>query len=419
MEHRARLKSREWEAKHARAGVAWTSVVLLLLIFGSVQFVQGQTFSLVHVFTNGRDGESPNSITIDRAGNLYGTSAGGVFRAKPVSGGWIFTPLADLSYFQPVSLTIAPSGVLYGTTITGGANGNGCGTYGCGVVFSVQPPAHANGNILGGWGANYLYYFTGIPDGATASGGVVVDQAGNLYGTTAGGGAFGRGTVYELSRTSGGWAETILYDFSGLQDGMSPWAGVILDQQGNLYGTTTTGTSNYFWGTVYKLTHGQSGWTENILYAFQGGDDGGAPVTRLIFDHAGNLYGITGSAGTNLDGTVFELMPNPNGSWNFNVLYEFSGSRGGFEPPYGALTMDAAGNLYGAWVNTGAYGAGSVFKLTPANGGWTYTSLHDFTGGVDGAYPVSGVVMDANGNLYGGTLEGGADGAGVLFEITP
>ncbi len=308
--------------------------------------------------------------------------------------------------------------MLYGTTITGGANGNGCGTYGCGVVFSVQPPAHANGNILGGWGANYLYYFTGIPDGATASGGVVVDQAGNLYGTTAGGGAFGRGTVYELSRTSGGWAETILYDFSGLQDGMSPWAGVILDQQGNLYGTTTTGTSNYFWGTVYKLTHGQSGWTENILYAFQGGDDGGAPDTRLIFDGAGNLYGAAGSAGTNLDGAAYELTPT-NGVYSFSTLYEFSGSRSGFQPPYGALTIDAAGNLYGTWPNSGVHQLGSVFKLTPTNGGWTYTSLHDFTGGVDGGYPISGVVMDASGNLYGGTLAGGAYGAGVLFEITP
>ena len=133
----------------------------------------------------------------------------------------------------------------------------------------------------------------------------------------------------------------------------------------------------------------------------------------------GNLYGTAASAGSQLDGTTFELTPNLNGTWTFDTLYDFSGSRTAFQPPYGPLTMDATGDLYGTWVNAGAHGLGSVFKLTPGNGGWTYTSLHDFTGGADGSYPISGVVRDASGNLYGGTLEGGADGAGVLFEITP
>ena len=415
MEDKAQLQSRECEGRH----LAWISAVLLLLTFGSAQFVQGQTFSLVHVFTNRSDGSSPNSITIDHAGNLYGTSGSGVFRVKPLNGGWIFTPLCDLSGFEPVSVTIAPNGVLYGTTITGGLNGSGCGTYGCGVVFRLQPPARATGSVLGGWNETILYEFTGIPDGATASGGVVVDQAGNLYGTTAGGGELGRGTVYKLVRQTEAGPKLFCTRSPVSRMACRRGREWFCDQQGNLYGTTTTGTSNYFWGTVYKLSPIGSSWTESLLYAFQGGDDGGGPVSRLIFDPMGNLYGTAASAGSQLDGTTFELTPNLNGTWSFDTLYDFSGSRTGFEPPYGALTIDAAGNLYGSWVNAGAHGLGSVFKLTPGSGGWTYTSLHDFTGGVDGSYPISGVVMDANGNLYGGTLEGGAYGAGVLFEITP
>jgi len=374
---------------------------------------------LIHVFTNRDDGSSPNSIVIDRAGNLYGTSLSGVFRVKPENGGWIFTPLCTLAGYEPVSVTLAPNGVLYGTTITGGLHGSGCGTYGCGVVFRVQPPARASGTVLGGWNETVLYEFTGIPDGATASGGVVLDQAGNLYGTTAEGGELGRGTVYELTPSNGSWTETILYAFTGVEDGMSPWAGLVFDQQGSLYGTTTTGTPLYAAGTIYKLSPSGSGWTEHILYYLNGGSDGESPVTRLIFDPSGNLYGAAASGGTQLDGTAFELTANPNGSWNFGALYDFSGSRTGFQPPYGPLIIDAAGNLYGTWVNAGSYGLGSVFKLTPSNGGWSYTSLHDFTGGIDGSYPISGVVMDANGNLFGGTLEGGEYGAGVLFEITP
>ena len=204
---------------------SFVAAIALLLIFASAQSVHCQTFSLIHVFTNGSDGSAPNSITIDRAGNLYGTSASGVFRVKPANGGWIFTPLCDLSGFEPVSVTIAPNGLLYGTTITGGLNGSGCGTYGCGVVFRLQPPARATGSVLGSWNETILYEFTGIPDGATGSGGVVLDEAGNLYGTTAEGGELGRGTVYKLAPAAGSWTETILYAFTSLQDGMSPWAG--------------------------------------------------------------------------------------------------------------------------------------------------------------------------------------------------
>jgi len=141
-------------------------------------------------------------------------------------------------------------------------------------------------------------------------------------------------------------------------------------------------------------------------------------MAGLIFDQAGNLYGSASSGGSGNGGTVFELMPS-NGNWNFNLLYSLSGSGGSRNGPLRSLTMDAAGNLYGTTYSDGAYGAGSVFKLKPSNGAWTYTDLYDFTGGDDGANPYGGVTLDANGNLYGTTAFGGASDAGVVWEITP
>ena len=187
--------------------------------------------------------------------------------------------------------------------------------------------------------------------------------------------------------------------------------------RGNLYGTTASGTSNYFWGTVYKLAPHGSGWTETILYAFQDGNDGASPVSGLIFDQAGNLYGTTPGGGAYLDGTAFELISHPSGNWSFSSLYSFQGSRDIGNLPLGPLAIDAAGNLYGASYNGGAHEMGSVYELSPSNGSWTYTSFHDFTGGVDGGGPISGVVLDASGNIYGTASAGGTHGDGVLFAI--
>jgi len=259
-----------------------------------------------------------------------------------------------------------------------------------------------NFNVNDGWDANDI----------------VFDPVGNIYGTTAQGGAYGKGMVYKLTPSNGSWVESTLFAPNGLG---SPASGVILDQAGNLYGTTYIGDS----GTAYELT--SPGWEFKVLHEFHG-SDGVLPSYGLIFDSSGNLYGATLAGGANDAGTVYELTPS-NGSWTLTTLYSFTGgASGGYYVGSASLTMDAAGNLYGTKPSDGAYGYGSVFKLSPSNGGWTYTSLHDFCAGgwpcSDGAMPWSTVVFDSKGNLYGTAYYGGAncrvgDGCGVVWEITP
>ena len=199
---------------------------------------------------------------------------------------------------------------------------------------------------------------------------------------------------------------------------------MVFDKAGNLYGTTWDSFYQHPEGTggiVFQLTPSEAGWTESIIYRFTRGFDGGAVWAGLIFDQAGNLYGGTTWEGAGGGGTVFEMTPS-GGNWMFNVLYGLSG---GTEcGVYGNLVMDQAGNLYGTTLCDGVYGLGSVFKLTPSNGSWTYTSLHDFTGGSDGANASCNLVFDAAGNLYGTAVAGGTGsncigGCGVVFEITP
>jgi uncharacterized repeat protein (TIGR03803 family) len=199
-----------------------------------------------------------------------------------------------------------------------------------------------------------------------------------------------------------------------------PNRGVVFDQAGNIYGTTIEGGNSYL-GTVFQLTHLQYGWNESLLYQFNNGTSGENPDGRLLIDDAGNLYGTTSYGGVGGCGTVFELTP-AGGGWNFSILYNISGGSGSCGPTAG-LIMDAAGNLYGTTSRTGAYGHGAVFKLTLIDGAWTYTSLHDFTGGNDGSWPGE-LIMDANGNLYGTAYFGAGQqchgsGCGVVFEITP
>jgi len=165
---------------------------------------------------------------------------------------------------------------------------------------------------------------------------------------------------------------------------------------------------------VFELSPSGSGWTYNVLHAFSGGTDGGQPVAALTFDRAGNLFGATTSFGANGGGTIFELKPS-RGAWKYKILYSLAGSDG----PVAALALDKTGTIYGTAFFDGAYGYGSVFSLLPVSGKWRYTDLHDFTGGADGGYPGGGVVLDATGTLYGTAVLGGADGKGVVYEITP
>jgi uncharacterized repeat protein (TIGR03803 family) len=243
------------------------------------------------------------------------------------------------------------------------------------------------------------------------------DQAGNLYGATFAGAEgscySGCGVVYQLTPSHGGWNLTVLYSFTGLGDGGEPVDGVILDQSGNVYGTTGIGGSGGL-GTVFELTATGSGWTENILHSFQGGSDGKFPEAGLVFDPAGNLYGVTEGGGGHNNGTAFELQSS-NGDWNYSLLYNLGLQSG---QPLATPILDSAGNLYGTAFSGGTHNAGAAYELTSSDGSWNYISLHDFVIS-DGEYPSGSLVFDAEGNLYGTTSYGGAFGHGVVFEITP
>jgi uncharacterized repeat protein (TIGR03803 family) len=250
-----------------------------------------------------------------------------------------------------------------------------------------------------------LYRFTGGADGGSPeTGDLVFDQAGNLYGTTAVGGSSSQGVAYKLTPSPGLWTESVLYSFTGGQDGSYPYSGLISDGHGNWYGTTTRGGAGY--GTVYELTLSGSSWEEKTLYIFQGLGDGGYPNGGLILDQSGNLYGTT-----TYYGTVFKLTP-AQGEWTHTVLYTFTGNAG----PNGSLTMDTAGNLFGITGQNDPYVDGEVFELTASGG---YIDLYDFQAGNDGAFPQGGVVLDASGNIYGTSELGGANGKGTVWEVIP
>jgi uncharacterized repeat protein (TIGR03803 family) len=256
-----------------------------------------------------------------------------------------------------------------------------------------------------------LYRFQGGSDGLSPQyGDLAFDSAGNVYGTTIGGGLDSCdgstcGVVFKLTRSGSSWTESVLYPFTGGNDGGNPFSGVIFDGSGNLYGSAYEG-GDLGLGTVYELSPAGSGWTQKTLTDFSEGV--GSPLAGLTFDSHGNLFG-TGFVG----GTVYELQPS-GGNWNFSQLEYFNG----FDGPFGSLTFDGAGNIYGTNATGGAFDQGFVFKLTPSGGGWNFTDLYDFTDGNDGGFPISNVVLDSSGNLYG-TAYFGTDGEGVIWQITP
>jgi len=388
--YRIRIFGTSWHAATAALALALTMAIPL---------AQAQTYTVIHNFTGFQDGMLPYAgLTLDKAGNLYGTTFEGgragngtVFKLRHFSSGWIFSPLYSFNgsndgQAPQARVVFGPDGTLYGTTYRGG--GNGCEGAGCGMVFNLKPTPTPPPTALTPWIETVLYRFRGGADGSLPGyGDLVFDEAGNLYGTTINGGSNDEGVVYELTPSGGGWTESVLYSFTGKLDGSTPYSGVIFDQAGNLYGTNTTGLGAY--GRVYQLTPSGSGWIEHTLYGFTGGNDGAYPVGGVISDQSGNLYGTTNSTAYGGGGTVFELKPS-NGGWMFNLLYSFTGNQ--LQGPYASLAMDAAGNLYGTTYGDGAYGLGSVFKLTPSGGSWTYTDLHDFSGS-DGQNPAGGVVL--------------------------
>ena len=322
----------------------------------------------------------------------------------------------------PYSILVRDAaGNLYGTTNSGGAVGAPYDLYG--TVFELSP---GTGNT---WTETVLYSFgSASGDGIVPMAGVILDSKGNLYGTTTEGGANSQGTVYELSPGTGGtWTEKILYSFGKTStDAENPRRGsLIFDEAGNLYGTTLGGGANSD-GTVFELSPGAGGtWTEKILYSFGATTtDAINPSGGLVWDAAGNLYGTTSGGGANSGaGTVFELSPGAGGTWTEKVLHSFADNGTDGTDPVDTPVFDGHGNLYGTAYNYGPSGSlGIVWELSPAaDGDWTEQVLHGFTGTLqgDGTYPVGGLVFDASGNLYGTASGGGFAGEGLVFELSP
>jgi len=369
------------------------------------QGLQAQTFSVIHSFTGGNDGGVPENGFVANGTVFFGTASTGgssgygvVFKVNANGTETVlhsFSAGADGANPEG-QLIRSKSGVLYGTTTAGGASG-------AGTVFEVV-----------GKKETVLYSFAGGKDGAVPVAGLVEDGDGNLYGTTSKGGANGNGTVFELTpKASGGaWTETVLYTFGTGADGATPIGGLNFDKAGNLYGTTSAGGA-YGYGTVFQLLAGSS-WKENILHDFQNADDGAIPYAGLISDKSGNFYGAATQGGSNGGGTVYELISS-NGTWNFNVLYSVPGW--GISGTFRNVVLDSSGNLYASTHCDGAHNAGTVYELSPSGASWDYKLLYTFSGGSDGLYSVTDLVLNDD-KLYGTTLYGGADGNGVIYEIT-
>jgi uncharacterized repeat protein (TIGR03803 family) len=301
--------------------------------------------TVLHSFSGAQDGWNPtSSLILDSAGNLYGTTAlggahglGVVFEIDSSGNETIVHSFDRTDGANPnAGLVQDASGDLYGTTQYGG---EGCDFKGCGTVFKLSP----SGQIT------TLHSFIRF-DGDGPLGGITVDSSGNVYGTTWLGGLYGYGTVFKIDASGHG---EILHHFSGGTDGANPMGSVVLDSAGNLYGSTSAG-GNFYVGTLFMIDPAGN---ETVLYSFMGGLDGAYPYSSLILDASGNLYGTVAQGGSTGAGSVFEFS-----SGTLNVLYDFAGTTDGANP-MGGLVMDASGNLYGTAVQAGTYGWGSVFEI--------------------------------------------------------
>ncbi len=425
-------------------------MAVLALLAVAVPWAHAQTYSVIHNFSYETSaGWAPTAgLTLDAAGNLYGTTfygghastqycdqsgCGTVFKLSRKNGAWLLTTLYSFNGgpdgSHPAARVIfGPDGALYGTTE--GSNDTCVEQSDCGTVFRLQPPANRCGSISCPWLKTMVYRFTGGADGSLPGyGDLVFDRGRNIYGTTEAGGPNYGGTVFRLTPQAGGWRESVLYGFGGL-DGVMPVGGVSFDLSGNLYGTTAFGGSGYFppeyygAGVVFEMTPTQFGWAESTLYNFVDYSDGALPYTTLTVDPAGNLYGTAGAGGSSYCyqqseqyggcGTVFVYLDGPQPIYFFQGNYAFGAPPG----PQAPLTFDAAGNLYGTYYGGGVSAPGGVFQL--AAGSHAYVSLHEFNGD-DGEGPVSNVIMDSSGTLYGTASQGGSGygGGGVVWEITP
>lgn len=407
--------------------------LILLLIAAQTVYAAGELKVLQSFGIGNLDGGSDlyGGPILDALGNVYGVAESGgiygqgvVYELSPAgSGAWTETVLYNFQGARrnqdganPHATLLADSaGNLYGTTVAGGLLSRTCHT-GCGTVFMLSQAS-------GQWQETVLYRFTGGVDGSVPYAGVVMDPAGNLYGATIGGGASQAGALYKLAPgTDGAWTQSVVYNFPGRPGGAGAYETPTLDAAGNLYGTTNTGGTHNL-GVVYKVTPQADGTgTVELLHSFVGGTDGANPLAGVIFDRQGNLYGTTSYGGTGNCGIAFVLAPNQSGGWSEHLLHTFLGVtyQDGENP--NALTFDAHGNLYGTTLGGGVDNPGTIFKLVHSSGGgWQETVLYSFTAGDDGAYPSSPVVLDPAGRIYGTTLWGGPSGdttGGVAFQFT-
>jgi len=421
---------------HALIAAASFGVAALLPLSSAA----AATESVLYSFGGGADGGVPEAGPVrDSSGALYGTTLqggaynhGAVFKLTPRAGGvgWTETVLHSFTGGQDgaspqAGLIRDSTGALYGTTAFGGTDNSAYFCEGCGTVFKLTPPAPAGT----GWILTVLHNFPGGSataencenDGGNPSAGLMMDKSGALYGTTEFGGSnTNAGTVFKLTPPPAGkkiWSETVLHCFTLAEPGVYPVAGLVMDAKGALYGTTS--------GTVFKLTppaSGQTRWTETLLYTFTGGADGHYAVSTLIMGSNGALYGTKAGGGTFGRGMVFELTPPVAGktNWTETVLHAFEG---GLDSafPIGGLTMGSDGTLYGTTQGGVGDSFGTAFSLTPpaiGQANWHYEILHHFVG-VDGSLTLSGLIQAPSGALFGTTSQGGSlTNAGAVFELS-
>jgi uncharacterized repeat protein (TIGR03803 family) len=320
-------------------------------------------------------------------------------------------------------LIVDAAGNLYGTTKQGG-------TVDGGTVFELT-------RTKDGWKHQVLYSFLGGPnDGAGPIAGLVFDSAGNLYGTTAGGGSSSSGTVFKLARNShGDWTESILYSFTGSNgDGANPNTDLVLDSKGNLYGTTSGGGQYYKGecysgcGIVFRLTPNSNGtWTETVIHVFAGTPDGGIPASAVALDADGNIYGTTAYGGTEQCwdylftgcGSLYKLTLDSGGGWTETLPYNFHRYQGTARNPSGGFLLEKAGRIFGT-STVGGDRNGAVFKLEQTKKGWEQIVLYRFYGNPDGENPIGRLAVGPNGKLYGATAGGGMNSYqynGTVFEL--
>lgn len=380
----------------------------------------GQTEEILYAFTGITGFQPVGNLIFDSAGNLYGTTTAGgsdngeghglVYELSPaVGGGWTQTILYTFTGGSDGSEPLA--GLVFDPA------GNLYGTtawggfYGYGVVFELSP---ASG---GGWTEHVLYTFSNSTNGANPTGALVFDTTGNLYGTCVFGGAHDLGVVYELSPTAGGgWTETVLLSGSQTHGGNLN-GGVAFDSDGNLY--VTAGTDGpYNAGAIYRLRYTAAIWKAAVVYTFQNGADGSSPV-GLTYRTPNRFFGITNGGGAFGYGTAYELTPGADGTWSKSILHNFGGFPNDGLPPTFSLTIGPSGRLYGANGAGGSLGRGTAFELAKIDGTWTERILHNFTNGADAGNPDGGIVLDSTGNLYGVGYNGGESESGAVYQIKP